>query len=74
MFDANIVYIIVIRKLFPVILDDLSLENLFFLRIKLFFNEKFRSPIIASRILWDSQREKKFSNKWSLVNRSLSPI
>ena len=74
MFDTNIEYITVIQKFFSVILGDLSLENLFFLRINFFLNEKFCSPIIASRILWDSQREKKISNKWSLVNRSLSPI
>ena len=74
MFDANIVCIIVIRKLFPAILDDLSLKDLFFLRIELFFNGRICSLLLSLLVSYRTQREKKNSEKWSLVNRSLSPI
>ena len=60
-FGVNIVNIIVIRKLLSTILGVLSIKELFFLQIKLFIRRKtLLSPILASRILWNSQRGKNF--------------
>ena len=73
-FDTNIARIVLIRKLFPVILDDLSLKDLYFLRIELFSMKEFALSYYRFSYPIELTEEKKLSEKWSLVNRSLSPI
>ena len=74
MFDANIVCIIVIRRLFSAILNDLSLKDLFFLRIELFSMGEFALSYYRFSYPIELTEREKISEMWSLVNRSLSPI
>ena len=73
-FDTNVARIVVIRKLFPVILDILPSKDLFFLQIKL-FNRRNTSLSLDSRFSYPMKlAERELSDKWSFVRRPSSLI